>query len=315
MTKVSVLMPVHGDAPYLEEALLSTLSQALADELEVVVVDDRMTEASRTCVRGFQDQRVRLVLCEGSGLVDALNTGLQVCRYPYVARMDADDVMRPGRLGIQAAWLETHGDVGVVSGQLEWINEHGATIGFRSYPLRHREIMRQMRARNAIAHPAAMFRAEVVREAGGYRHEFVGAEDYDLWLRIADRNSLANLPDVVLRYRIHAAQVTRSRRETVAESTYLAQWAARSRRAGQADAPLPWTQSQPPHTALVRLQRFRVRAFARFGFRADEEPELICKLGFALVAAMLRPLAFYQLVLERREARQQRSGLASSTFV
>ena len=74
--------------------------------------------------------------------------------------------------------------------------------------------------------------------AGGYRKAFVDAGDYDLWLRFADRRQLANLGDVVLRYRIHPNQVSskklkrRTYRTLTGSSSHLVKETWRTRKGG-----------------------------------------------------------------------------------
>jgi hypothetical protein len=65
-----------------------------------------------------------------------------------------------------------------------------------------------VRAEGGIIHPSAMVRHEILRQVGGYRAEFEPAEDRDLWLRLAEVGQLANVPELVLKYRIHAQCVS-----------------------------------------------------------------------------------------------------------
>jgi hypothetical protein len=80
-----------------------------------------------------------------------------------------------------------------------------------------------------------MFPKEAFAWAGGYRRVVVDAEDYDLWLRIADRNRLANLEAVVLKYRIHPHQVSVRKLGQQALGALAAQTSSSARRSGQLD--------------------------------------------------------------------------------
>ena len=89
-----------------------------------------------------------------------------------------------------------------------------------------------------------LIRREVLAWAGGYRGGIVGAEDYDLWLRIADRYRLANLGEVVVNYRIHPNQVSMRKREQQTLSKLAAKTSAHLRRSGKPDPlnePIPIT--------------------------------------------------------------------------
>jgi hypothetical protein len=80
-----------------------------------------------------------------------------------------------------------------------------------------------------------MMRRDTFLASGGYRKSFLHAEDYDLWLRLAESHQLANLPDVLLRYRFHATQIGSIHAEQQAISALGVQLAAKIRREGKPD--------------------------------------------------------------------------------
>jgi hypothetical protein len=67
-----------------------------------------------------------------------------------------------------------------------------------------------------------MARTAVLRAAGGYRPEFIPADDYDLWLRLLPRHRFAKLPDRLYRYRLHDAQLGVQSRTTQISNSVLA---------------------------------------------------------------------------------------------
>jgi hypothetical protein len=93
----------------------------------------------------------------------------------------------------------------VLGSQLCLIDPRGRTLGPRIYPLEHERIVRALRRRNALAHPSVMFRKQRIVDAGSYRASGLQqVEDYELWCRLArDGAGFANLPETLLRYRIH----------------------------------------------------------------------------------------------------------------
>jgi glycosyltransferase involved in cell wall biosynthesis len=134
---------------------------------------------------------------------------LENARGEYVARMDADDVSLPDRFARQVAYLDAHSECLAVGGAVAAIDEDGDPFCIERLPTDHAEIDAGMLSgRCGICHPATMIRREALTAAGGYRQEFYGAEDQDLWLRLAERGGLANLPDVVLKYRVHPENFT-----------------------------------------------------------------------------------------------------------
>jgi hypothetical protein len=123
--------------------------------------------------------------------------------------MDADDVAMPERLQRQIAFLDAHPECVMVGCALLRIDADGDLLCQEPLPEKHEEIeARLLRGVGAIGHPAAIIRRQVLAEVGGYREPYYGAEDHDLWLRLAERGKLANLPEALLECRVHAGNFT-----------------------------------------------------------------------------------------------------------
>ncbi len=248
--RVSVVMPFFNSAEYVEEAIESMLSQTYR-ALEVIAIDDGSTDDGLAIVQRIaaRDQRVRVISEGKRGFVVSLNRGLALARGEYIARMDADDVSLPDRIAKQVAFLDSHPDVGVVGGQILAVLD-GKVLTLPWWldaPLDHDAIESALWHRNSIYHPTALLRRDVLLAASGYRSAFTVVQDYDLWLRLAARTRLANLPDRVLRYRFHDKQATERNHELAYLCTWSARHAARERRAGRADpvrAEVPITREQ-----------------------------------------------------------------------
>jgi glycosyltransferase involved in cell wall biosynthesis len=228
-----VVLPVHNGEDQLEAAVDSILGQTF-DDLELIVVDDGSTDRSPAVLQEVarRDPRVRVCRQEHGGIVAALNRGAGLARAPYLARMDADDVAVPDRLAKQVTFLDTNPGVALVGGSVEYILGEGRRLRLRSLPTEPADIAdRLMAGKHCFVHPTVMMRTEALAQVGGYRPAFEGAEDADLWLRLAERFPLANLPDVVLAKRVHPGQVSTRRMERGIVRLLAAQAAARVRRA------------------------------------------------------------------------------------
>jgi hypothetical protein len=86
-----------------------------------------------------------------------------------------------------------------------------------------------------FAHPTMVLRRDLVLRLGGYRRAFESAEDYDLWLRLIEHADMANLPNVLVQYRIHSQSVTREHTFRQRYRALVARFAARRRRRGGGD--------------------------------------------------------------------------------
>ncbi len=207
---ISVLLPVYNAELYVDEAIKSVLAQTF-DDFELLVLDDGSTDRSLLILREYEakDRRVRVFSRENRGLVASLNELIAKARGRYLARMDADDICMPDRFKNQAAFLDSFPDHVLVGGWIELMNAAGQPIGVLRSPTSHEDIDRtHLSGYSSIWHPTAMVRRFAIINAGCYRSEFMHAEDLDLWLRLAELGKLANLRQVVLRYRLHAGSVS-----------------------------------------------------------------------------------------------------------
>jgi hypothetical protein len=228
-------MAVYNGERFLGEAVESILGQSFGD-FEFIIIDDGSTDGSTALLGAFaeRDARIGVYRQENKGLVESLNRGCALARGTYLARMDADDIAVEDRLKWQLYFLETHPEVGLLSGAAEFIDAAGNPVYVAANPCSDREIQRALPDGNVIWHPAVMMRKDVFVAAGAYRH-LKDAEDYDLWLRMAELTRTANLPQVILRYRLHAGQVSVRKSREQALGTGMARVAAAYRRSGKPD--------------------------------------------------------------------------------
>ena len=115
------------------------------------------------------------------------------------------------------------------------ITESGQTIREVNYPQDPAQVAAFLDQGAALSHPTVMMRRDAILALGGYRPAYRHAEDYDLWLRVAERHDLANLPDRLLWYRHHPGKASLQFAVEQSQATLVAQLEARARRAGRAD--------------------------------------------------------------------------------
>jgi glycosyltransferase involved in cell wall biosynthesis len=210
-------MPCYNAAETLPEALDSLAGQTFTD-FEVVAVDDGSTDHSLRILhdQARRDGRFRIVYQIHSGIVSALNTGLQACRAGYIARMDSDDISHPDRLERQVAFLDAYPAVAIVGCLVSGFPAERVRRGFRIYIewlnslAVDADIRREIFVESPLAHPSVTFRREWVERAGGYQ-EHGWPEDYDLWLRLYLAGArFAKLPEVLLQWRERPERLTRT---------------------------------------------------------------------------------------------------------
>jgi len=217
--RISCVLAVHNGEAYLSESIRSILAQTFHD-WELIVVDDGSTDRTPKILDHFQreDARIRIYHQGKRGLVASLNHGILMAKGEYVARMDADDVNMPERFAIQLKHLDHHLDIGVCG---SWIETFGAKISeIVEYPDNDGAIRCQLLFSSSLAHPATMFRRSLIlHHQLFYDERAVHAEDYDLWVRASRHTRFANVPVVLLRYRIHPQQIGQCRESEMEASS------------------------------------------------------------------------------------------------
>lgn len=209
--RITVLMPVYNGERYLQQALESILSQTFSD-FEFLIINDGSTDKSVEIIQSYRDPRIRLLHNEVNlGLVATLNRGVETAKTEYIARMDCDDICLPQRLARQVEFMDHHRDVVLCGTAIKFFGLKG---GKKFYPLADAEIKAHMLFESPFAHPSVMFRSGLfLKEKLSYSETAKHAEDYDLWSRIPGKYRLANLRDVLVKYRVHGNQVSREQRQ------------------------------------------------------------------------------------------------------
>lgn len=210
---VSVIMPCYNAAPWLDAAIASILAQTHI-ELELLAVDDGSTDSTPDILAraARRDPRLRVLRKEtNAGIVAALNTGLDHAQGAYIARMDADDVALPQRFERQIGLL--------VQSRMDlcgtWVIEFGGGIPHTvRWPHGEAALRTAMLFQSSICHPTLLAKRQVF-EGLRYRQEYLLAEDYDLYARSYRDFRLANIPEVLLRYRRHPGQASQARRDAM----------------------------------------------------------------------------------------------------
>jgi glycosyltransferase involved in cell wall biosynthesis len=202
---ISVVMPVYNALPFLDDSISSILEQSFRD-FEFVILDDASTDNSLACLREWaaRDQRIRLY--EGDkrlGLSGSSNAVVAHARASIVARMDADDIAHPKRLERQFEVIRSSPDIAVIGTLCNGIDARGREV-------RPRDRWRLVRRSKYIPFPhgSAMFRREMFDRVGGYDEAAAGAEDQELFTRMATQGRIVTLPDVLYSYRYHANNAT-----------------------------------------------------------------------------------------------------------
>jgi len=193
-------MSVYNSERFLREAVESILNQTFTD-FEFIIVNDGSTDGTQEILESYRDERIILLNQENTGLTKALNIGIAVTKGKYIARQDADDVSKLERLEKQVAFMETNPEVGLLGTRFQCIDHHGHVTRQAELQTENKWLQNRLAVINHFCHGSVMIRRDALDKVGLFREYFKYAQDYDLWLRIAEQYEVSNLPEYLFCYR------------------------------------------------------------------------------------------------------------------
>jgi glycosyltransferase involved in cell wall biosynthesis len=186
--KISVVIPTYNYAHYLAFAIDSALAQTRPAD-EIIVVDDGSTDITKEVVAPYLP-RVNYVYQPNAGLSAARNTGTSVASGDWIAYLDSDDAWKPDKLLKQeAAILAMPGAVVAYTGVV-FLQPDGS-ITASDTPVGPERVWPLLRSCNMLPASSVMAHRDSVREAGGFNEKLRACEDWDLWVRMHFKGSVA----------------------------------------------------------------------------------------------------------------------------
>jgi GT2 family glycosyltransferase len=209
-------MTVYNYEKFIGDSIESILSQTFSN-FEFIIVNDASTDRTEEVINSYKDKRIIYIRNETNiGQTKSLNKGIRAARGKYLARMDSDDMAFPQRLSMQVEFMEKNPKIGVVGAWLQSVDERNRLIRKSRYPAKPtlvRLLLLNLLNWPCLTHPTVMMRKEVFDCVGGYDERYFISQDYDLWLRIARKYPLRNIPCILLSYREHRHSLSRSKKE------------------------------------------------------------------------------------------------------
>jgi glycosyltransferase involved in cell wall biosynthesis len=266
---VSVVMSVYNDQTLVSRAIESILNQTFTD-FELIIIDDGSSDNSVIEIKKFDDARIRFFQQPNLGLAKSLNFGIEVGLGKYIARQDSDDYSMSFRLAKQVDFLEINPEFGLIGCNVTLCDEEGQTIASTNYPTDNSTLQWMLldnRSSNPINHGTAMFHRELAINVGGYREEFKQSQDLDLWLRMAEKKQVANLPECAYVWQLRRKSVTMQSWHNQRDFGYLARLCARHRRSGRLEPKLSLMTMRRPVSSNLSLFIRPMNAKTEYEFR------------------------------------------------
>jgi glycosyltransferase involved in cell wall biosynthesis len=203
---VSVIIPCYNQAHFVGETIESVLNQTYTNH-EIIVIDDGSKDTSSTVASRYE--QVILIRQENQGRCAARNRGVKESKGSYLVFLDADDRLLPNALEVGIKCFRENPEYGLVYGSYYHITENGIQLPTEHPPHVEKDYYRELLRTNYIGmHAAVMYRREVFESTGGFNNSLVGAEDYDLYFRIARQFPIYGHKEIVAEYRRHETNTT-----------------------------------------------------------------------------------------------------------
>lgn len=292
---VSVIVPVFNLKDCLDAAVASALGQTFRD-FEIILVDDGSTDGSRERIARYREEypgSIRAILLEHGGAPAARNAGIAAARGEWIAFLDGDDAWKPEKLEAQMRLAAEDPRCNFIACAAEILGQGGWFHPLPSQPIDLR--LELLRRGCFLTLSTVMIRRELLAGAG-FDERLEGAQDIDLFLRLADaaRLGLILQPLVMYRRRENAISGMQGSRYLQAHRHY--QIVRRElERLGREDP-----SRLRPHRAEIQAAARRLAHEAAYYALMNPRATLAARMKFAAIAIGEQPqrLKNYRLLLQ-----------------
>lgn len=213
MLPISAIIPVRNGMQFLANFLESNVEQFSKLD-EVIIINDNSSDGTLEYLIEKCSSKENFVILDNpsTGLVSALNLGINRSRNAWLARFDVDDTYKVFRIESQLALIED--GVGAIFSDYEIIDSENNSLGIITSPITPSLSEISLVNSRRTPHPSAILNKLAVQQVGGYQESEHPAEDLGLWLRLTGEGfKILTVPKVLLNYRMHEASVTSNKQE------------------------------------------------------------------------------------------------------
>jgi glycosyltransferase involved in cell wall biosynthesis len=204
---VSVIIPCYNKSEFVGEAIRSVLNQTYTHR-EIIAVDDGSTDGTWDVIQSFGDQVVALQQAN-RGTAAARQLALEHASGELIGLLDHDDRWLPYKLERQVPLFDDP-EVAIVTGPYYVMDEAGQRLRLAEAPRRDAFEVHAWKVENHIGTVNTLFRREAALAVGGFDVTIRGCDDWDLWIRLADRYRVACLDEPLAEYRSYQGQLSRN---------------------------------------------------------------------------------------------------------
>jgi glycosyltransferase involved in cell wall biosynthesis len=235
MPKISVIIPIYNAERYLSETIESVMAQTYSD-WEIVAVDDGSTDKTPEILKDYEkklSKKLCVITQKNSGVSIARNTAIAAARGEYIAFLDHDDLWLPEKLEKQVKLLDSNKKLGLVYSDSYAIDgkgslKKGTLLSGRLFRLHARmrrgNVFNELFYVNFIPILTAIVRKNVFNKVGMFDSKYKIAEEYDLFLKIAEQYPIDFIEKPLAKYRIHRGNVSKNIELRVKEDLQISEY-------------------------------------------------------------------------------------------
>ena len=200
MTLVSIITPSYNQAKYLEQTILSVLSQD-HPRIEYIVVDGASTDGSVDIIKKYADKLTHWESTKDNGQADAINKGFARATGEIVAWLNSDDYYLPGTISAAVKVFEENPNVVLVYGNMLAVDENGQTFNTLTYK---QLTLEDLLCFQIIGQPAVFMRRSALQKTNGLDLTFHFLLDHLLWIKITKQGRFLHVNQTWAAARYHA---------------------------------------------------------------------------------------------------------------
>ena len=202
MPKISIIIPVYNGEKTIQETLDSVFAQTFSD-WELIVSNDGSSDRTLEIVEAIHDPRIRIVSGENGGLSVSRNRGIAIATGEYLSFLDADDLWSPDKLATQLQALENNPEAAVAYSWTDYIDEKGTWLHSGLHLSPKGNVLSELFLHNFLENGSNLLvRREALDRVGYFETSLTSAQDWDLYLRLADCYQFVPVPRAQIFYRI-----------------------------------------------------------------------------------------------------------------
>ncbi|MEY2977560.1 MAG: glycosyltransferase family 2 protein [Prochlorotrichaceae cyanobacterium] len=205
MPLISIIVPTYNSERFIVKTINSALEQTFSN-FELIIVDDCSRDQTVSIVERIEDSRIRCFSHDVNiGIAANRNRGLAKATGQYVAFLDHDDLWLPDKLMMQLEALEQNPQASVAYSWVHRIDEDGHLIRQHAHPHYTGNIYKKLLITNFLVTASnPLIRMDCLENIGGFDESIYGADDWDLFLRLAEKYEFVLLKHYHIQYRIVA---------------------------------------------------------------------------------------------------------------